>query len=251
MKTSCEMKSLVDRHFSGKLRPEEEKKLRDHLSSCRSCRSHYEHLMLQSRIDPKSMDARSRIAVGLGILPRRKSPMPSLLALSAALAAALMLIVFLPGNPGREEGFAARGHEGGQVNLLVYRLQPGKPPALAAGEISRSDELAFAYENRTGKKRLLVFGVDEDKYIYWYHPAWTKESDNPVAVPIQSDDAIHELPAAVAHQIQGSSLRIYAIFTDEPISVRQAEEMIRNRELSEGALVKNALQTSILLKVRR
>ena len=160
MNDSCEMRSLVDRHFEGKVRPDEEKELRDHLASCSSCRKHYETLLLRSRIDPQSMDARSRIAIGLGLLPRRKSPMPSLLALSAALAVALILVLILPGTPKPEEGFAARGHDGGQANLLVYRLQPGKPPALAVGEISRSDELAFAYENRTGKKRLLVFGVD-------------------------------------------------------------------------------------------
>jgi hypothetical protein len=212
---------------------------------------HYENLMLRSRIDPKGMDARSRIAVGLGILPRRKSPMPPILALSAALAAAVMLVVFLPDAPRQEEGFAARGHDGNQVNLLIYRFQKGKSPALVVDEISRSDELAFAYENRTGKKRLLVFGIDEEKNIYWYYPAWVKESDNPVAVPIQSGDAIHELPEAVTHQIQGSSLRIYAIFTNELISVRQVEEMLRDREFSEGKAVKDAFQTSILLKVRQ
>lgn len=251
MNDSCEMRSLVDRHFEGKVRPDEEKELRDHLASCSSCRKHYETLLLRSRIDPQSMDARSRIAIGLGLLPRRKSPMPSLLALSAALAVALILVLILPGTPKPEEGFAARGHDGGQANLLVYRLQPGKPPALAVGEISRSDELAFAYENRTGKKRLLVFGVDENQNVYWYHPAWTRESENPVAVPIQSGDAVHELPEAVTHQIRGSSLRIYAIFTDEPLSVRQVEAMLRSREISEGKPVKDAFQTSIFLKVRQ
>jgi hypothetical protein len=251
MNDSCEMRSLVERHFEGKVRPEEEKELRSHLSSCSSCRMHYENLMLRSKIDPKSMDAQSRIAIGLGILPRRKSVVGPVLALSAALAAALLLIVFLPGTPRQGEGFAARGHDGNQANLLIYRFQQGKTPTLVVDEITRSDELAFAYENHTGKKRLLVFGIDEDKNIYWYHPAWTWESDNPVAVSIQSGDAIHELPEAVTHQIQGRSLRIYAIFTDEPISVRQMEEMLRNRELSEGKLVKNAFQTSIFLKVRR
>jgi hypothetical protein len=207
--------------------------------------------MLRSRIDPRSMDARSRIAIGLGLLPRRKSPMPSILALSAALATALILVLILPGTPKPEEGFTARGHDGGQANLLIYRLQPGKSPAPVVGEISRSDELAFAYENRTGKKRLLVFGVDENENVYWYHPAWTRESENPVAVPIQSGDAIHELPEAVTHQIQGRSLRIYAIFTNEPIPVRRVEEIIRNREPSKEKLLENALQTSIFLKVRQ
>ena len=80
-----------------------------------------------------------------------------------ALAAALLLIFFLPGTSRQPEGFAIRGPDGNQVNLLVYRFQPGKTPALVADEISQTDELAFAYENRTGKRRLLVFGMDEDK----------------------------------------------------------------------------------------
>lgn len=251
MNDYCKTRNLVDRHFEGKLKPEEEKELRNHLSSCRSCRAHYENLMLRSRIDPKGMDARSRIAIGLGILPRRRSIVMPVLALSAALAAALLLILFLPGTSRQSEGFAVRGHEANQVNLLVYRFQPGKAPTLVADEISQSDELAFAYENRTGKKRLLVFGMDEDKNIYWYHPAWTRESDNPVAVPIQSGGAIHELPEAVTHKIRGSSLRIYAIFTDEPIPVREVEKMVRSRERSEEKLLEDAFQTSIFLKVRR
>jgi hypothetical protein len=176
--------------------------------------------------------------------------MPAL-ALSAALALALMLIVFLPTKSGQEEGFAARGSDGIPANLLVYRLQPGEAPAPVVDEIAGADELAFAYENNAGKKRLLIFGLDEHKNIYWYHPAWVKESDNPVAVPIQSGGGVHELPEAVTHPIKGKSLRIYAVFTDEPLSVREVEKRVRNRDLEMGTLVEDSFQTSITLKVRR
>lgn len=40
------------------------------------------------------------------------------------------------------------------------------PPSLADDEIRSEDELAFAYRNAAGKKRLLVFGIDDEANVY-------------------------------------------------------------------------------------
>lgn len=246
----CKMRNRVDRHFEGRINPEEERDLRRHLSNCVTCREHYEHLLLQSMIDPKSIDSQSRMAIGLGILPRRRKPLMPVLALAASFAAVLTLILFIPGTTEPEKGFSIRGPDGSPANLLIYRLHPGKAPALVVDEITGSDELAFAYENNSGKGRLLVFGVDEHENIYWYYPSWAKESENPVAVPIQTNEGVHELPEAVTHSIKGNSLRIYAVFTDEPLSVRETEERLLNLDFKETKIIENAFQTTTFVKVR-
>jgi hypothetical protein len=243
----CPMRKHVEQHFSGRISPEKELALREHLPGCEDCRKYYERSLAASRLDPKGMSFQTRLARGLG-LRRRRGPIYATAALAVAAAAVLVLCMVQPAG---NSGFTSRGAGEGRPQLLVYRFEPGGPPAPVAGEISAADELAFAYENTAGKKRLLVFGVDEQENIYWYHPAWTSDSDNPRAVPIESGRGVHELPEAVAHQIKGSSLRIYAVFTDEALSVRQAEERVRGRDLEKETLAEDACQTSILVKVRQ
>jgi hypothetical protein len=156
--------------------------------------------------------------------------------------------------PYEPAGLTARGTGAkdlpAQTNLLVYRLRPQGRPELVGDEISARDELAFAYRNRAGLKRLLVFGVDEQKNIYWYHPSWTDAEQNPASVVIQAGEGIQELPEAVSHVLKGKTLRIYGVFSNRPWSVREVEALVRKHPGSPEALpITDAKQESVLLKV--
>ena len=74
--------------------------------------------------------------------------------------------------------------------------------------------------------RLLVFGVDEYRNVYWYYPAWTDPAANPVAVTISDQPGQYELGEAISHKLKGRSLTIYGIFIEEAISVRRVEDMV-------------------------
>jgi hypothetical protein len=143
------------------------------------------------------------------------------------------VVLFAVGRPRLSElgGFQARGSEPTAVatetsRVFVYRIPRGGRPAPVEGRIGKDDELAFAYENRSGRSRVAIFGVDEHGHVYWFHPAWSSERDDPVAVSIALDGARHELTEAVRHDLDGKRLEIHALFLDRAATVREIEAMV-------------------------
>jgi hypothetical protein len=133
---------------------------------------------------------------------------------------------------GASDGFAARGgihdpqQSPAQSRVFLYDVQPTPRPLRAGDVLSHGDEVALAYENGSSKSRLMVFGVDEHSHVYWFYPAWTQQTDDPVAVPIATDSERHELPDAIRHKFDGTSLEVHALFTDSPLTVREVEAAV-------------------------
>ncbi|HEX4628098.1 MAG TPA: hypothetical protein VH137_04840, partial [Gemmatimonadales bacterium] len=195
--SGCTMDTLVERHFAGTISPHAERVLRGHLPTCSECRGFYERHLQLSRLDPAALAPEERIARGLGLRPRRR-PVVALGALGlASAAAAAAMLMFLRPSP-RADGFTARGNVAASAErssrVFVYEVDRDGHPAPAADSVKSGDELAFAYENGAGKRRLAVFGVDEGGQVYWFFPAWTSEASDPVAVSIEGDARRHELP---------------------------------------------------------
>jgi hypothetical protein len=216
----------IQRHFSGVISPGAERALRQHLADCSTCRDEYEKHLVLASIDPQGLSAEERIGRGLGVRPRPARFAWPVLA-GAAATCALVLAVAVPfatTDGASEDGeFAARGPALAKDELVVYRIRSGAPPERAPRAMRRADELAFAYTNPSGFAYLLVFGVDSRGDVHWYHPAWTEADATPRAVAITKGADLHELRAAVAHGIEGKTLRLYAVFTNEPFSVRDIE----------------------------
>lgn len=248
------MAEHVDRHFAGRISPRGERALREHLPACEACRRRYERHLLLAELDPQALGSEERLGRGLGLRPgRRGLALGPVLTLAAAGAACAALLWFaLPGRlPG---GFTARGGrpDGAEVELLVYRVQAGRPPQPVAEAIGPQDELAFAYRNPGGLGRLLVFGVDEHGHVYWYHPAWTDPQASPLAVPIARGAEPRELPEAVSHALDGAELRLFGVFTDRPVGVREVEEHVRRAGPRAAALgLPGAVEATRLLQVKR
>jgi hypothetical protein len=222
---TCGKAGGVDRHFAGRLGTAGEEELRRHLPECADCTARYRAQLAMERLDPRAAGAKARLRRALGLpAPRRRTW--QWLALPSLAAAALLLIV-----AGGDRGFLARGGSG-PAALEIYRPHHGQVEAV----IRPGDELAFAYRNLSKKSRLLLFGVDEHRHVFWYHPAWVQDSDEPVAIPLQRDAALHELPEAIAQPLDGRELRIVAWFLDEPLSVKQAEALIAKDRTADGAV---------------
>ncbi|HEY8079695.1 MAG TPA: hypothetical protein VIF62_36445 [Labilithrix sp.] len=213
--------------------------MREHLPTCAACRARYEKHLLLEELDPDAPGAEARIAAGLGLEEPRQAKVyrfaaPALAVL--ALAAAIFLVVGKPWHAG-DGGFTARGADATDqgADVLVYR------GATRASElIDRDDELAFAYENSAGKAFLMIFGVDEQRHVYWYYPAWTDPTAEPRSVPIVKTDAPKSLPDAVRQPIEGKSLDIRAVFSDEPLSVKDVEVMVARAPADAAQLVTRA-----------
>jgi len=235
--THCPQRRLVARHFSASISLAKERDLRTHLPACASCSAFYERHLLYETVTRARRPPWQRLAAGLGIgVPGRPRPMTrvlqsSLVVAGTVAAAALFLLHGRPTPDVAGEGFAPRGTLAPAAlaaRIDVYRVAPGQPPTLAAGRITARDELAFAYRNPRGFRYLLLFGVDEQHNVYWFHPAWTDAKHPPVAIPIQPGAAPRELGEAVSHDLRGRQLRVMAVFANQPLSVTTIEEQIRS-----------------------
>lgn len=236
------MRAQITKHFSGHISTEEERALREHLAQCEACRKYYNRHLLLSRLDPKGINPEERLAQGLGIRRLMVWPMPTICWSVASAVAALLILVSLwiwPMIKPISKGFQSRGSEKGRAptsELLVYHTGTGHPQLLTVHKIKADEELAFAYQNGRRYKYLLVFGINEHRQIYWYHPAWLNERQNPRSVSIEQKAGIHELPEAIRHHYQGNHLTLFGIFTNQPLTVRQIEELVKKQSNNEENL---------------
>lgn len=250
----CDRGRLVDAHFAGTIDPEGERRLRTHLPGCAACRERYERHLALASLDPSAPAPADRLAVGLGLdggLPARRRSAWWVGAPIVAAAAAAVLLLALRGPT--DEGFAGRGGHDATPAVRVWRIVDGAArPVADGGVMASADELAFAYENPGGRAHLLVFGVDERGGVYWYHPAWDTAAQSPRAVAIAGGPALHELPAAVRHEIAGDRLWLHAVFTDEPLDVRAVEALVAGLARPDAPLpLPDADQRTLSLRVRR
>jgi hypothetical protein len=231
--TTCSFQPrLIDRHFDGSISTRDERRMREHLPECAPCKKYYERHLLLARLDPEALAPAARLGRGLGIGRQRFGAVIPFGAVGV-LAAAAAILLFMHHPHDENAGFTARGNVAGTTNspaqVLVYDVKPNAPPSLAGEVIARDDELAFAYENGAAKSRLMVFGVDEHRHVYWFFPAWTNASENPVAIPIEPGAQRRELPFAVTHKLDGQHLEIHSLFLDGPTSVRDVESLLQSQ----------------------
>jgi hypothetical protein len=230
--------ALVDAHFSGRISPAAERRLRAHLPTCARCRARYDRHLLLASLDPKALSAEERIARGLGVgagplralRDFRLGPIGAALAGGAAVVGLAAGLVFrLPGS-GPADEFVARGGpaavEEGPA-FVAYRVRGDTTAPLEDGAlVAPGDELAFGYANPGPARHLLVFGVDEHQHVFWYHPAWTDPGGEPSSITIEPGPLLRELPEAVAHNFDGARLRLFAVFSERPLTVRQIEALL-------------------------
>jgi hypothetical protein len=239
-------RGFIDRHFDRRSTPEEEAAMRGHLATCDACRQYYERHLLVSDLDPKSAPAKERIAAGLGFAPGAKPPRVSRPFLTLAGAGAVFVVVLVGGNIKTRLEFTARsgggagaadGHggflqggrtSGGSPELRIYVVPSDGPdqPEPLVRTIAATDELAFAYTNPPGFRWLMILGIDEERKIYWFHPAWNDQAADPSAVAIERGLIQRELPEAIGHAFTGKSLRIVGLFANHELTVRDVERVV-------------------------
>ncbi|HEY7373620.1 MAG TPA: zf-HC2 domain-containing protein [Polyangia bacterium] len=220
---------FVDAHFRGRISGRDEREMRAHLVTCVDCRAYYDRHLHLAAVDPGgSLPAAERLARGLGLRTRgaRAHHLKTWLSLAAgACAAAAAIAIVVRTHPPSD--FEPRGPAlGSSSQLLAYEVPRGAAPRPIAAEMRADSALAFAYANVARKARLMVFAVDENRQTYWYQPAWRSAAENPVAIEIARDGALHEITQATTHRFSGRRLQVFGVFLDQPTSVREMEAWI-------------------------
>ncbi|MBZ4419116.1 hypothetical protein [Myxococcus sp. RHSTA-1-4] len=249
----CSVHPLVDRHFSGRIHPRDEQRLRAHLPDCAACRERYERHLLLARLDPRALDARTRLARGLGLDAREPASPWRLALVPVAVACLALLMVRIPWNGTSipEDGFTARGvtNAVAEARLLAYAVEPGGHTSLLGPTMRADQELAFAFRNPDAHRFLMVFARDAAGQVYWYHPSWTDPASNPTAISISPGDTPRELPEAISHSLSPGPLTLHAVFLDAPLTVRQMEALLADAGTLDDVLPPGADSTSLQLQV--
>jgi hypothetical protein len=251
----CIERSLVDEHFEGRISPERESRLRAHLPGCESCSHYYERRVLLAKLDPSALSVEERLAIGLGLPrataehepadatpeqeePPAPSPRRKVLVMAVTLfAAAAVLLLWFFGKKPADDGFASRGkHTSSIPYVRVFQSAKGGVPEPLVGPVARTSELAFGYETTPDYDKLMIFGLDEHGHVYWYYPAWTDPSTNPAAVPLATNPELHPLREAIAHELDGRTLEVHALFSHESRSVREIEAALAGKKAPLGPL---------------
>jgi hypothetical protein len=73
----------------------------------------------------------------------------------------------------------------------------------------------------------MIFGVDEHRHVYWFHPGWSPGMPAPRAVNARPGSGPHELPEAIRQPLDGARLRIYAAFGDRSFDATMIEDAVR------------------------
>ena len=115
------------------------------------------------------------------------------------------------------------------TEVAAFRTSGAEAPAPVADRIHCDAELAFAYRNGGGWPWLMVFGRDQEGTVYWFSPQWTDPATDPTAIGLQTRPGQHELPNAVAHDIEGPSLTLCALVSRVPTSTRAVEGALAGR----------------------
>jgi hypothetical protein len=168
----------------------------------------------------------------------------------AAAAAAVVLPVVLakraptPGQPEFRAKSAAATPDARSrwIALNVFRLSGNGPPEPLRDVLHVDDGLLFSYSNLgpTPFSHLMVFGVDEQRRVYWYYPAFLDPRDNPIGITIEKGASRVALNEVVAHHYRAGRLTIFAVFSDRAFSVSNVERAVE-RGATESAALEGAL----------
>jgi hypothetical protein len=234
----CSNRSVIAAYFAGHGSPFADASVRAHVDDCASCRCYYERELLLSTLDPQAPKAKERIARGLGLRAARRPRLrrASWMAGGGLIAATAALLLLArpreaphPNAVGTVGAFTARGvasdHQAPAV--WIYRVARDGRISLAEQTLGAEDELAFAYSNTARHPYLMIFGVDEHRHVYWYHPAWPAETPPPASVPTTAGPGPHELSEAVRHHTDGARLTIYTLLSQRRMGVDAVEDAVR------------------------
>ncbi len=249
----CARNQDLLRHLAGSLSPERAAALEEHLTHCPHCKQSHDQIVAATgrlAADPGEFDGpeiakdvMTLIRMGRTSLepaqPKRFRPIWMLVP-AAAGALALLLVLAWPHTGPDSDGFQIRGSgEDPDRWVSVKAFRSGQEGYQALDDqLQSNDSLAFSYRNLSQcYHHLMVFAVDQEGQVFWYYPAHSQQGINPASIAIDSEAKDVPLPDQVQHPLRPGSLRLFALFSAEPLRVNAVETAVAQDLLTAESLL--------------
>lgn len=143
------------------------------------------------------------------------------------------------------------------TSISVFR-RIGEEYQLVDSNFIAEDYLAFSYINGADStaRFLMIFAVDKNNNVFWYYPTHDDPKRVPCSVAIESTGEVVRLPDEIRHSFSAGPLRMWALFSPEPLCVDQIEALFQLRDNLKGAFLRmerlpisNTIQQSLLFDV--
>ena len=270
MSRGCLDEEQVLRYVEGELTRNESASAEAHAAGCANCRAQLDEWASLTRAigaEPRmpEVDLVANVRARAALPPPRRRTLAEYLFGGLALSTAFAGLALYAGSghlgahPTRETaGMQSRGAAtpaDAWVRLRVFRAATGAPPqALAAGDrVRASDSLLVAYDDVAPAPYpyLMVVGVDRAGSVFWYYPALEHDGDDDRSIAARGGAGI-ELGDEIRHALKAGPLRLFAVFTRTPLSVKQVEALVRSSggaSALERLPIADSAQHSLLVNV--
>ncbi len=116
------------------------------------------------------------------------------------------------------------------IAFNAFRLSDEAQPEQVRDTLHADDGLLFSYTNLGPKpfSYLMIFAVDVNRRVYWYYPAFLDAKDNPKSISIDKGVSRVGLREVIAHPFSKGSLNLFALFSDNMLSVSDIETAALN-----------------------
>jgi hypothetical protein len=233
------------KYLVGEVTRSRAEEMEEHLASCAACRAELEEMReMVGRIGAPTenneqkdylSEVRGRIERGEEASRGRRRRWPLIAVGGAVVVALVMAGVFLLRPADADDEFRVKDddprilEQDRWVGIRAFRMEASGAPASLGDRLKQSEYLIFTYTNLGEKPYgyLMIFAVDENGEVYWFHPAYTAAGEDPASIKISKDAEGMELKEQVRHEYPEGRLWIYGLFTDEPVRVSAIESMVK------------------------
>jgi hypothetical protein len=263
----CIPQKDLAKYLVGEVTLSQAEEMEKHLSSCKACMQELEAMReMVGRISESTEqveqkdhlpEVRRRIDLGDDGFRYRRRRWP-VFALAGAAIIALAVAGFLVfGSTGQDDEFRVKADEppiseqDRWVGIEAFRMRGSGAPVSLGDEVRKSDYLILTYTNLGVRPYdyLMIFAVDEQGEVYWFHPAYTQKGEDPLSIKIAKGADRVELREQVRHDYPEGKLWIYGLFTRKPLGVSSVEQMVKNTARGERFPVKGSGQHVLTTEV--
>jgi hypothetical protein len=237
----------------GELTVNESRELLQHRDRCARCResAHASEQLLADLKSPATGEAPAELFVSRVLSrcaqaestpqARKTGRAYKLLAPGAIAAAAAVLLLVLPRAPDVREHWTARGTSQGATHGLpragLFVVHDGEARPAQGAALGPRDGFLVRCENPSDATTYLaVFARDALGETHWLYPAYLDARSNPRSVAIAARSAEHSLEEVVEPEEPAPGpMRVFALFTAEPLAVRELEARLGSEPLTDLA----------------
>jgi hypothetical protein len=169
-------------------------------------------------------------------LPPRKSRRWAYAVAPIAMAA-LLALLFVKPDPEFQPRTASSIAPDRWVSIDLFSSREGETGyTKVESDIRPDDALFFTVSHRPESpyRHAMILAFDDRGQIFWYHPAYTDASENPISIPLAPSHEPIALEEAVRHRLEPGWLRVVGLFSRSPLDVRSVEAIVTKAIAEQG-----------------